>query len=102
MFNENILGPNHTACKVQPQTGEEREGTKPTGGLYYNLGVIEPNDDPLSCLVDEEGEGAERGMGWCRPPMRLLVAPVDPRVAVSPRTPYRLEILLACTTVSHE
>lgn len=47
-------------------------------GWYEDLGIIEPDDNPLSCLVDEEDEA-----GNGRPKMCFFVAPVDPRLAVS-------------------
>ena len=62
------------------------------GGLVQDLGVVDPDDDPLSCLKDEEGEaGSGRGR---RPPMRRLVAPVDPKLAVSSRAINCCEFLL--------
>lgn len=51
------------------------------GGSGGDLGLVEPDDDPLSCLADEEG--GTGGGGGGRPPMRLLVAPVDSKLAVS-------------------
>ena len=53
---------------------------KTVGALGGDLGVVEPDDDPLSCLADEEGDAGGGNGG--RPPMRLLVAPVDPKLAV--------------------
>eukprot|EP00904_Undaria_pinnatifida_P005226 jgi/Undpi1/1833/HiC_scaffold_12.g05220.m1 len=52
---------------------------KTVGALGGDLGVVEPDDDPLSCLADEEGDAGGGNGG--RPPMRLLVAPVDPKLA---------------------
>lgn len=48
------------------------------GGVFRDLGIVEPDDDPLSCLADEEEIA-----GGGRPEMRFLVAPVDPELAVS-------------------
>lgn len=50
------------------------------GTLIYDLGIVEPDDDPLSCLADEEDE-AGRG-GRRRPTGRALVEPVDPSLPV--------------------
>lgn len=47
-------------------------------GLFFDLGIVEPDDNPLSYLEEEEGRG-----GRGRPPRRPLVAPVDPKLAVS-------------------
>lgn len=48
------------------------------GGVYRDLDIIEPDDDPLSCLADEEDSA-----GGNKSKMRFLVAPVDPELAVS-------------------
>lgn len=53
-------------------------------GLYQKLCIVEPDDDPLSCLLDEEhhtDRSNDRSKG--RYPRRLLVAAVDPALAVS-------------------
>lgn len=45
--------------------------------MFHDLGIVEPDDDPLSCLADEEN-GVGDG-----PRMRFLVEEVDPKLAVS-------------------
>lgn len=63
-----------TPGAVQAGTADNRE----TGRLFRDLGIVEPDDDPLSCLADEVDDA-----GGGRPNMRFLVAPVDPELAVS-------------------
>jgi len=53
-------------------------GLRAREGLFRDLGIVEPDDNPLSCLADEENSD-----GRGRPQMRFLVAPVDPKLAVS-------------------
>eukprot|EP00903_Cladosiphon_okamuranus_P005962 g5886.t1 len=57
--------------------------TQRVGGMFRDLGIIEPDDDPLSCLADEE-DGAGRGS----PKMKFLVAPVDPELAAREKKLY--------------
>lgn len=82
----------HMLCKTQRKDkdkgGDEDETPEPVqpgtagnrviGGLFRDLGIVEPDDNPLSCLADEEDVAGGR-----RPKMRFLVAPVDPELAVS-------------------
>lgn len=60
---------------------EDRARPQTAGGLIGGVDVVEPDEDPLSCLKEEEGEaGGGPGGG---PSMRRLVTPVDPKLAVS-------------------
>lgn len=62
----------------QPEnTHEEASGIPGREGLFHDLGIVEPDDDPLSCLADEENDVGGR------PKMRFLVEQVDPKLAVS-------------------
>ena len=65
----------------QQPSDEDRARPQTVGGLIGDFDVVEPDEDPLSCLKEEEGE-AGGGRGG-RPSMRRLVAPVDPNLAVS-------------------
>lgn len=69
-------------------------------GLIRDLGVVEPDDDPLSCLADEQptgDTGKER-----RPPRRPLVADVDPRLEVrKKRTAICVAASALCSFSSH-
>lgn len=61
----------------RPETNqEETSGIPGREGLFHDLGIVEPDDDPLSCLADEENSV---GAG---PRMRFLVEQVDPKLAV--------------------
>lgn len=59
---------------------EEKPHVKKKKGLFDDIGVVEPDDNPLSCLVEEEEAGLS---GKERPPRRPLVTPVEPELLVS-------------------
>ena len=61
------------------------------GGVFRDLCIVEPDDDPLSCLADEEGS-----TGGGRPKMRFLVAPVNPELAVSQSGRDRVSSIQGC------
>lgn len=65
---------------TRPECSENEAKNYILGGLFHDLGVVEPDDDPLAYVVDEEK--SEFG-GKGRPAWRPLVAPVDPKLAVS-------------------
>lgn len=63
---------------------EEEPKSDSRHGLYQKLCIVESDDDPLSCLLDEEhhaDRSHDRSKG--RYPRRPLVAAVDPVLVVS-------------------